>query len=50
MFLLSKILSKFTPKRNKLYLTKTTLFKASFNKIYSKWAPPILFPVLAWLQ
>ena len=34
MFLLSKILSKCTPKRNKLHLTTTTLFKASFNKIW----------------
>ena len=33
MFLLSKILSKFTPKRNKLHLTTITLFKANFNKI-----------------
>ena len=38
MFLLSKVLSKFTPKLNKLHLTTimTTLFKANFNKIYSK--------------
>ena len=36
MFLLSKILSKFTPKLNKLHLTTITLFKANFNKIYSK--------------
>ena len=36
MFLLCKILSKFTPKRNKLHLTTITLFKANFNKIYSK--------------
>ena len=28
MFLLSKILSQFTPKRNKLHLTTKTLFKA----------------------
>ena len=27
MFLLSKILSKFTPNRNKLHLTTITLFK-----------------------
>ena len=36
MFLLSKTLSKFTPKLNKLHLTTITLFKANFNKIYSK--------------
>ena len=36
MFLLSKILSKFSPKLNKLHLTTITLFKANFNKIYSK--------------
>ena len=36
MFLLSKILSKFTPKLNKLHLTTITLFKANFNKIYFK--------------
>ena len=37
MFLLSKILSNFTPKLNKLHLTTITLFKANFNKIiYSK--------------
>ena len=36
MFLLSKILSKFTPKLNKLHLTTITLFKANFNKTYSK--------------
>ena len=36
MFLSSKILSKFTPKLNKLHLTTITLFKANFNKIYSK--------------
>ena len=36
MFLLSKILLKFTPKLNKLHLTTITLFKANFNKIYSK--------------
>ena len=36
MFLLSKILSKFTPKLNKLHLTTITLFKANFHKIYSK--------------
>ena len=36
MFLLSKILSKFTPKLNKLHLTTIALFKANFNKIYSK--------------
>ena len=35
MFLLSKIISKFTPKL-KLHLTTITLFKANFNKIYSK--------------
>ena len=31
MFLLSKILSKFTPKLNKLHLTTITLFKANFT-------------------
>ena len=31
MFLLSKILSNFTPKLNKLHLTTITLFKANFN-------------------
>ena len=36
MFLLSKILSKFTPKLNKLHLTTITLFKTIFNKIYFK--------------
>ena len=36
MFLLSKILSKFTPKLNKLHLTTIALFKANFNKNYSK--------------
>ena len=36
MFLLSKILLKFTPKFNKLHLTTITLLKANFNKIYSK--------------
>ena len=36
MFLLSKILSKFTPKLNNLHLTTITLFKANVNKIYSK--------------
>ena len=36
MFLLNKILLKFTPKLNKLHLTTITLFKANFNKIYSK--------------
>ena len=35
-YLLTKILLKFTPKLNKLYLTTLTLFKANFNKIYSK--------------
>ena len=31
MYLVSKNLSKFTPKRNKLHLTTTTIFKANFN-------------------
>ena len=31
MFLLSKILLKFTPKFNKLYLTTIKLFKANFT-------------------
>ena len=31
MFLLSKILLKFTPKFNKLYLTTKKLFKANFT-------------------
>ena len=34
MFLLNRILSKFTLKHNKLHLKTITLFKASFNKIY----------------
>ena len=54
MFLLSKILSKFTPKPNKLHLTTITLFKANFNKInLLQIAPFILFPDslgMAWLQ
>ena len=41
MFLLSKILSKFTPKLNKLHLTTITLFKA---KDLLQIAPLILFP------
>ena len=36
MFLLSKILLKFTPKLNKLHLITITLFNAHFNTIYSK--------------
>ena len=36
MFLLSKMLSKFTQKLNKLHLTTITLFKANFNQISSK--------------
>ena len=56
MFLLSKILSNFTPKLNKLHLTTITLFKANFNKIYSKLLIHKLlihFPdslAMAWLQ
>ena len=54
MFLLNKISSKFTPKLNKLHLTTITLFKANFNKIYSKLHYLIiLFPdslAMAWLQ
>ena len=52
MFLLSKILSKFTPKLNKLNLTTITLFKANFNDLL-RIAPLILFPdflAMAWLQ
>ena len=53
MFLLSKILSKFTPKLNKLHLTTITLFKANFNKIFLQIAPLTPFPdslAMAWLQ
>ena len=49
MFLLSKILSKFTPKLNKLHLTTITLFNADLLPI----APLILFLdslAMAWLQ
>ena len=34
--LIRKILSKFTPKLNKLHLTTITLLYANFNNIYSK--------------
>ena len=54
MFLLSKILSNFTPKLNKLHLTTVTLFKANFNKIYFKLHHALIhFPdslAMAWLQ
>ena len=53
MFLLSKILSKFTPKRNELHLTTITLFKANFNKIYTPNCTTYSFPrliAMAWLQ
>ena len=36
MFLLSKILSKFTPKRNKLHLPIITLFKANLIRYRGK--------------
>ena len=53
MFLFSKILSKFTPKLNKLHLTTITLFKANFNKNLLQIAPFTLFQdslAMAWLQ
>ena len=54
MFLLSKILSKFTPKRNKLHLTTVTLFKANLIRYHIlQIAPLILFTdslAMAWLQ
>ena len=46
MFLLSKILSNFTPKLNKLHLTTITLFKANFNKIYTPNCTTYSFPRL----
>ena len=47
MFLLSKIVSKSTPKLSKLHLTTIPLFKAKLNKI----APLNLFPdsLAKWL-
>ena len=46
MFLLNKIVSKFTPKHNKLHLTTLTLFKANFNKIYTPNCTTYSFPRL----
>ena len=43
MFLLSKILSKFTPKLNKLHLTTITLFKANLVRFIPNCATS-LFP------
>ena len=45
MFLLSKILSKFTPKRNELHLTTTTLFKALIR--YNSYGTTCSFPGLS---
>ena len=47
MFLLRKILAKFTPKLNELHLTTITLFKPNFNKIYSQLRHSL---AMAWLQ
>ena len=52
MFLLSKILLKFTPKLNKLHLITITLFNAHFKTIYSK-LHHLFFsqtPAMDWLQ
>ena len=54
MFLLSKIVSKITQKLKKLHLTIITLFKANFNKIFSKLHHLFLsqtpYTAMAWLQ
>ena len=52
MFLLIKILSQFTPKRNKLHLTTKTLFKAEIIR-YTPNCTTYSFPnslAMAWLQ